>query len=555
MQSVIDRYWKPLLFIGVVVYLVAQPSYIGWWVYDANTANSIGGKAFYGSRFLALYGPHDTARWLWEWHADPAFMALFRQSVVKGFWVAAIAVAAFGYMAHVNGPLPAVETEEQPHRYGTVEDLLELGRVSLQKPGIVLGRDGKRPVYHTGDDHVLLIGASRVGEKGTSFVLPTLADCPAPMVVFDPKGALFEGTADERAKRGPVHLFDVTRAGCAKFNPLQELRGGGMNIADCEMQGALMTYGMEGRDPFWAKSAAQLIAGLVREACLSQARPTYKHVLETFQRVRVDQRPPTQDQFVQDRVSAFFALVDRARSGVQAEVELALRFASDPMTLSALSRSEWNVGDLLCGRALATVYLTFPPSQKEVQTQVVRLVLQAIFMGMTHHRHQVSDGRRKVHPQVVWMIDEFPQLGHLHFIEDAMRIAAEYGVKMFLVCQDISDIEQSYGRDQSITKNCGHLIFSSLSDTGYEHATKLCGTMIAPMRARHRKIGVFDRQSETASQSRHPVLNPRDARLLTRDHALVLATVGAKPVWLEKARYYEMSCYRGRIRDTRWVEG
>ena len=83
------------------------------------------------------------------------------------------------------------------------------------------------------------------------------------MVVFDPKGSWFEGTADERRKRGPVHLFDVTRPGCAKFNPLQELRGGGINLADGEMQGSLITYGMEGRNPFWARSAAKLIAGLV----------------------------------------------------------------------------------------------------------------------------------------------------------------------------------------------------------------------------------------------------------------------------------------------------
>ena len=90
------------------------------------------------------------------------------------------------------------------------------------------------------------------------------------------------------------------------------------------------------------------------------------------------------------------------------------------------------------------------------------------------------------------------------------------------IYQDISQIEKTYGRDEWITKNCGSVIFSTLSDTGYDLATKMCGTMIAPMRARHRKIGVLERQSETASQSRHPVLNPRDARLMTKDHALVV---------------------------------
>ena len=344
-------------------------------------------------------------------------------------WCTLAAVAVGGYMLHVNAPLPPVETSERPDRFGELDDLLALGRASVKQRGVVIGREGKSPVYHIGDDHLMVVGGSRVSHKSKAYVEPSIVDCPDSLVIFDPKSELFEATADERAKVGAVHRFDVSRSGCAKFNPLQELRGGAMNIADCEMQGQLMTYGMdEHADPFWRAQASLVLAGLVREACVSQARPTYARVIETWHRIREGQRPPTADKFVQDRVSGFLALEERPRSGVKAQVEMALRFAANPSTMAALSRSEWHVSSLTKDPQPATVYLTFPPAHRDVHTQVVRLVLQSLFLGLLHHRMETADGSRKRH-RVTWILDEFPALGHLPFIEDAMAVAAGYGAE------------------------------------------------------------------------------------------------------------------------------
>ena len=532
--------------VWVLVSGLSAATMIGWWSFDAHP--SLGPAAF-RSHVITLYEPWRAVDWWSTWHTDQAFRATFIRGLSSA-GILGLLVAAIGlHLVRSFGPLPHVQAEEQPDRYGSVRELLQSKRISLRKKGVVLGRAGHRIVYHTGDDHVLLVGASRVGEKGVSFVLPTLADCPDSMVVFDPKGELHEATADERAKRGPVYLWDPTRPGTHRFNPLRELRDDERNIGDCRALGMLMTHDMKGRDPFWATKAADLCSGLIRIVCTDGGSRTLERVRAMALEVAAGHPPATSDKYAREMIQAHMGMEARPRSGVDAQVQLALAFAGDPAVTQAVERSEFQVSDLCAGKHPVTVYLTLPASQAESLRNLARIVLQSLLLGMLHDRRVASNGAAKTR-RVLWLVDEFPTLGHLPFIEHGLAIAAGHGLKMFLVAQDMNQVEDAYGREQSILANCGTFVWvPSFSRETYEHASAIAGTMIAQMRARHRKVGIVDRPSETASQSRHPVLNPREAQVLSRDHALVMHA-GTRPTWLRKARYHELSRYDGRVKDT-----
>ena len=336
----------------------------------------------------------------------------------------------------------------------------------------------------------------------------------------------------------------------SKFNPLQELRGGDLNIGDCRAMGMLATHGMDSHaDPFWRTQAAILIGGLIREACLSQARPTFSRVREVFADLVKKRRPATTDRFAQERFEAFLALEERPRSGVVAQVHLALEFASDPAIERAIARSEWNVSELCAGRDPATVYLTFPAAQAESMTMVTRLVLQAVVLGMLHDRHKTSDGRDKRH-RVLLVLEEMPLLGNLPFIEHAMSLAAAYNLQLFCIAQDIAQLNAVYGTQNAIIGNTATWMWApGPSRETYQEATSLAGTMIAKMRSRSKKVGVLSRANDVASLSRHPSINMADLIPRSRDHFLVMHH-GVRPLLLRKARYYEMSQYAGRIRST-----
>jgi type IV secretion system protein VirD4 len=55
------------------------------------------------------------------------------------------------------------------------------------------------------------------------------------------------------------------------------------------------------------------------------------------------------------------------------------------------------------------------------------------------------------------MIDEFPALGKLEILQESLAFVAGYGIKCYLITQDIAQLksrETGYGPDETITSNC-----------------------------------------------------------------------------------------------------
>ena len=55
------------------------------------------------------------------------------------------------------------------------------------------------------------------------------------------------------------------------------------------------------------------------------------------------------------------------------------------------------------------------------------------------------------------MLDEFPSLGKLEILQESLAFVAGYGIKCYLICQDLNQLksrETGYGPDETITSNC-----------------------------------------------------------------------------------------------------
>ena len=52
------------------------------------------------------------------------------------------------------------------------------------------------------------------------------------------------------------------------------------------------------------------------------------------------------------------------------------------------------------------------------------------------------------------MLDEFPSYGKLDVFQEALAYIAGYGIKAYLIMQDIAQLWGAYGRDESIISNC-----------------------------------------------------------------------------------------------------
>ena len=55
------------------------------------------------------------------------------------------------------------------------------------------------------------------------------------------------------------------------------------------------------------------------------------------------------------------------------------------------------------------------------------------------------------------MLDEFPSYGKLEVFQEALAYIAGYGIKAYLIMQDMSQLWGAYGKDESIPRTaiCG----------------------------------------------------------------------------------------------------
>jgi type IV secretion system protein VirD4 len=98
-----------------------------------------------------------------------------------------------------------------------------------------------------------------------------------------------------------------------------------------------------------------------------------------------------------------------------------------------------------------TVYLILPARRLGTHSTWLRLMIASIL------RPLMTDTRKTKVP-VLFMLDEFAQLGHLPVIENTLAMMRGYGLKLWAVFQDLSQAKAIYSnRWESFLSNAGVL--------------------------------------------------------------------------------------------------
>ena len=491
----------------------------------------------------AFYDPWAVVGWLRAWGGLEGYRQPFLQALSLVL-VLAVAPVALARLAELHGPL-RVEQRPRDDGLGTARDLLRSGHIRRRGDGVVLGRQGRKVLRDHGDGHVLILGPARSG-KGTGHVIPTLLGHSGSILVFDPKHELAAITTRRRAGFGPVYIFNPTAPHSARFNPLLELRQGPHLIGDCQMAAHMLTHiGETGHhDPFWDDAAAALLTGVLVHVGTSGDALTLAQVWRTAQDIKADLLPVAAHPFAARTFAGHAALEDRVRSSINETLLTRLAFLADPVLQAATATSDFRAGDLQAAERPVTVFLSIPAAHGRRLRPLTRLMLQSLLAPLTHDLHLTADQRLKRRP-VLALLDEFPQLGRMDVLEHGIAVCAGYGVRMAMVCQDEDQIRAAYGANQSITANCS-TICSIPGFSGHSLLTvaRWGGDHAVAHAAKQRPQGWRGSVSESESETRIPVLNPREMLRRGRGEVLVF-TLGCAPVWLRKATYFKLRAYRG----------
>jgi len=102
-----------------------------------------------------------------------------------------------------------------------------------------------------------------------------------------------------------------------------------------------------------------------------------------------------------------------------------------------------------------SLYLVVRPADADRLRPLIRLMVTQIIRRLTEHM-DFEGGRSVAQYQhhLLLLIDEFASLKRLTVIEEPLAFMAGYGLKAYLIVQDLQQIHSAYGRDEGLIGNC-----------------------------------------------------------------------------------------------------
>jgi type IV secretion system protein VirD4 len=436
--------------------------------------------------------------------------------------------------------------------------------------GRIFGTFGREMLVYQGAEPALIVGATRSG-KGAGHVIPTLLAWPESAFIYDRKGELWEITVDRRKAISHVLKFDPTDPNTVRWNPLFEVRKGRMEIADIHnVVGILVDpLGQKAGDlNFWDQSATNFFTALILHVLyvadddrkhlaevrrrLADLEPTLHEMLNTKHRFRpdvhasdglardADGRPiPEAHPEVVLGARALEQMDSRVRANVIATMQGAMMLWADPLVEYATSTSDFVIGDLVCSKHPVSFYLQTPQAHADRLAFLVRVFTRQTINSLMENLAVDCRGRRKNH-RLLMLLDEFPKLGALPFLENALGEMTGYGITPHLICQSFNDIVSKYGPQTAIFDNMHITAVCATSEPAsirkvIERAGK--ARELRESYSDPRLLSGRGHRTVSRTEQQQYILSEEDVRGLPQDQQYLFVN-NCKPIRAGKIRYW-----------------
>src|SRR5712664_440684 len=164
-------------------------------------------------------------------------------------------------------------------------------------------------------------------------------------------------------------------------------------------------------------------------------------------------------------------------SGVLSTAKTALTLYSDPLIARNTAASDFTINDLVNHAKPVSLYLVVPPSDKIRLRRLIRLMFTMVVNRLTERMAFEGSEQKRNRHRLLFLIDEFPSLKRMEIFSDALSYMAGYGLKAYLITQDIRQIVDAYGNNESIVSNCHvRIAFAPNQFETAELLSKMTGT-------------------------------------------------------------------------------
>ena len=424
--------------------------------------------------------------------------------------------------------------------------------------GLLIGRNPHtgRLLRYDGPAHLITLAPTRAG-KGVGTVIPNLLAAERSVLVIDPKGENARIAGEARRRFGTVHVldpFEVSGMPSTAYNPLDRLTPDSLDLGEDAAsltEALVMDPPGQVTEAHWNEEAKAILGGLIMFCVCHEDRD--RRSLATVREYLT--LPPEKLrallELMQDSDEAggliaraanrFLGKADREAASVLSNAQRHTHFLDSPRIAKCLARSDFAFSDLR--HRITSVFLVLPPNRMDAYSRWLRLLVSQALQDIARDAEALTatTGAQGVSQRLssptLFLLDEFAALGRLEAVERAMGLMAGYGLQLWPILQDMSQLKDLYGeRAGTFIANAGVQQVFGVND--FETAkwlSQMIGQETAGFQTDSFKPG--DGPSFSNNLTGRDLLTPDEIMQMPPDRQL-LRVQGQATAIAQKLRYY-----------------
>ena len=463
--------------------LIFTPILFGWLIGAMAFGVMLG--ALVATPFIFAFFDQEPGQSAWQWIVFGPLMVV---GAVLGFqyWrMASGADAFFGLTGDSHGSA----------RFAGRKELKALeGRNGQQDAGLLIGRNPGtgRLLRYDGPAHLITLAPTRAG-KGVGTVIPNLLAVDRSVLVIDPKGENARIAGEARRRFGTVHVldpFEISGHPSACYNPLDRLTPDSLDLGEDAAsltEALVMDPPGQVTEAHWNEEAKAILGGLIMFCVCHEDRGRRSLATVREYLTLPPDRLKALRELMQDSDAAggliaraanrFLGKADREAASVLSNAQRHTHFLDSPRIARCLARSDFAFSDLR--HRITSVFLVLPPNRMDAYSRWLRLLVSQALQDIARDAEVSATPARpsetpdatpalsgapvvplgatgRLRSPTLFLLDEFAALGRLEAVERAMGLMAGYGLQLWPILQDMSQLRDLYGdRANTFITNAG----------------------------------------------------------------------------------------------------
>lgn len=369
------------------------------------------------------------------------------------------------------------------------------------------------------DGHVLVVGCAGSG-KSSCIAIPTLNSWGGTIFAIDIKGELLEKGGQALKSKYPIKIFEFTteKGNTSGYDPFYLLREGDPNdlVQNArELAQAIIPIPPNIQEPFWSLAAQNVLTAVILYVCgTKEVDKDSGEILEgTFNQamIKIQEKPiwklideigKSKNEAAKMHINQFLGIENPEDNKMLASIsaELSNRvmvFATDNRIRSAFTKN----ADMIKWEDLEThsIFMSIPEDKLGQWDGAITLMLTQLIRTLERRPDKYSaEGKHKNLPSVLLLLDEFPRLGKIDVIQNAVSTLRSKGVTICPMMQSLAQLDKTYGKESRriMIDNCQYKAILNVNDP---ESQKILSDMIGSINVK--RMSTNDNTSFSKSNS------------------------------------------------------